>query len=33
MKEKRELPRNVDGSFKVFSVMPLKNNVRRAGAL
>ena len=25
MKEKRELPRNVDGSFKVFSVMPLKN--------
>ena len=25
MKEKRELPRYVDGSFKVFSVMPLKN--------
>ena len=25
MKEKRELPRNVDGSFKIFSVMPLKN--------
>lgn len=25
MKEKRELPRNIDGSFKVFSIMPLKN--------
>jgi len=25
VKEKRELPRNVDGSFKIFSVMPLKN--------
>lgn len=25
MKDKRELPRNVDGSLKVFSVMPLKN--------
>ena len=25
MKEKRELPRHIDGSLKVFSVMPLKN--------
>lgn len=25
MKDKRELPRHVDGSLKVFSIMPLKN--------
>ena len=25
MKEKRELPRHIDGGLKVFSVMPLKN--------
>ena len=27
MKEKRELPRNVDSSIKIFSVMPLRNFV------